>query len=169
MAETRMLVLDVDGVLTDGAIYYSGEGESLKAFSAHDGYGLKLLMKAGVQVAIISGRTSAPLVRRVHDLGITNVRLASRDKAQSMYDLSAETGVDFRYMAFMGDDLLDLPAIRLAGRCFAPANAVLQIRELADVVTTSIGGRGAVREICDMLIKEAGHDIMKLAEGVNGQ
>lgn len=169
MAETRLLVLDVDGVLTDGTIYYSGEGESLKAFNAHDGYGLKLLMKAGVQVAIISGRTSAPLVRRVHDLGITNVRLASRDKAQSMYDLAGETGIDFRYMAFMGDDLLDLPAIRLAGRCFAPANAVPQIREIADVVTTSIGGRGAVREICDMLIKEAGHDIMTLAQGANGQ
>ncbi len=162
---TKMLILDVDGVLTDGTLYYSAEAEALKAFNAHDGYGLALCMKAGIKVAIISGRTSAPLERRLDDLHIHRRYLGCKDKAAAIKDIANDTGIDPSDMAFMGDDLLDWPAMQLAGLKIAPANAVAAIRERADLVTKASGGKGAVREAVEYILGQAGIDILALANG----
>ncbi|MFZ5722314.1 MAG: KdsC family phosphatase [Pseudomonadota bacterium] len=153
----RLLALDCDGVLTDGSLLYGNDGEELKAFSILDGLGIKLLRASGVQVAIITGRKSEIVKRRARELGIDNLLLQGReDKLVALRELAQQTGIALDAIAYCGDDLPDLPAIRAAAFGIAPANAHGLVREHADWVTTAAGGAGAVREITDFLMQAQG-------------
>lgn len=155
----ELLVLDVDGVLTDGRLHYGPEGETLKVFHVKDGLGLKLLRADGVEVAVISGRRAPALERRIAELSITHAYLGRSDKRRALGELAEATGVAPSAMAFMGDDVLDLPAMRAVRMGIAPADAHPMVRrELADTgwVTRARGGRGAVREVTDGLLTARG-------------
>lgn len=155
----RMLVLDVDGVLTDGRLRYGPEGETVKVFHVRDGLGMKLLQEDGVALAVISGRRAPALERRLADLGVTHAFLGRSDKRRALDELAETSSVEPRAMAFMGDDVLDLPAMRGVGLAIAPADAhPLVRRELAERgwVTRTAGGRGAVREVTDGLLAARG-------------
>lgn len=153
----RLLALDCDGVLTDGRLIYGNDGEELKAFSILDGLGIKLLRASGVEVAIITGRKSEIVQRRARELGIGNLLLQGReDKLVALEELVARLGISLGAVAYCGDDLPDLPAIRAAGLGLAPANAHALVREHADWVTTVRGGDGAVRELTDLIMQAQG-------------
>ncbi|MFC3051673.1 KdsC family phosphatase [Kordiimonas pumila] len=162
----KLLALDVDGVLTDGTLYYTAAGEEMKAFNAQDGMGMKLLSRLGVQVAVISGRKSAALERRLDDLGVYHRRLACGDKIKGLEDICADMGVTLAEVAFMGDDLNDLPVMQVCGYKIAPVNAVTAVIKSADFVTARDGGRGAVREACDHLAGQLGLSLETAASGV---
>jgi len=148
----RLLVLDVDGVLTDGRIYLSAGGEDLKVFDVRDGSGLVALQRAGVAVAIISGRDSAAVTRRAVELGIKHVRQGVVDKAAALAALAGELGVAAVETACVGDDTPDLPMLDGAGLAIAVADAHEALKPVVHWVTVAPGGRGAVREVCDLLI-----------------
>lgn len=148
----RLLVLDVDGVLTDGRIYMSAAGEELKVFHVRDGSGLVALQRSGVTVAIISGRDSAAVTRRAAELGIAHVRQGVGDKAAELSALMGTLRVTRAETACVGDDTPDLPMLESAGLAIAVADAHDALRPVVHWVTSATGGRGAVREICDLLI-----------------
>lgn len=148
----RVLVLDVDGVLTDGRLYYGPRGEVLKTFHARDGAGLKQLIAAGVTVAIISGRRSAMTRVRCRELGIQHVMQGIADKEAALLKLCARLQVEPFECACVGDDTPDVALMRRVGLAFAVADAHEQARSVAQVVTSGAGGRGAVREVCDYLL-----------------
>ena len=148
----RMLILDVDGVLTDASLLYGRDGEELKAFHARDGSALKALAEAGVGIAIISGRTAAAVERRADDLGVRHVHLGCADKAAALTELVTNTGIGAERMAHVGDDCPDLPLFARVGMAIAVADAHPLVRERANYVTALPGGRGAVREVCDLLL-----------------
>lgn len=152
----KLLLLDVDGVLTDGRITYTGEQQELKSFHIHDGLGIKLLQRSGVQVGIITGRNSPMVERRATELGITLLIQGREDKAVAMNNFREQLGLANSEIAYMGDDLPDLAAIRQAGLGIAPANAVAIVRQYADLVTANPGGRGAVREVCEFILAAKG-------------
>lgn len=155
----RLLVLDVDGVLTDGRLRYGPEGETVKVFHVKDGLGIKLLQEDGVEVAVISARRAPALERRLADLGIGHGYLGRSDKLGALGELARATGVAPTAMAFMGDDVLDLPAMRAVGLAITPADGHFLVRrELADDgwVTAAPGGGGAVREVTDGLLQARG-------------
>ena len=146
------LVLDVDGVLTDGRLRFGPEGEAIKVFHAHDGLGIKLVARAGIEVAIITAKTS-PMVRlRGEQLGIEHVLMGRGDKLHAVQELSESMGFALDEMAFVGDDIIDLPAMRACGLGLTVADAHPILRAEAAWVSTRGGGQGAVREICDALI-----------------
>lgn len=151
----KALVLDVDGVLTDGRLHYGEAGETLKVFHAHDGYGLKKIMKAGIKVAIISGRKSAPLVKRLDDLGIADVFLGVHDKLPVLKDWLERENLNPGDVAYMGDDIPDLACMRFVGCACAPSNAHTEVKRAVRFVTHLAGGSGAVREACDHLFQSA--------------
>jgi 3-deoxy-D-manno-octulosonate 8-phosphate phosphatase (KDO 8-P phosphatase) len=155
-AKTRLLALDVDGVLTDGAIYYSNTGDEVKAFNIKDGLGIKLLSQSGVKVAIITGRQSDIVARRAQELGIEDVVQGREDKYQALLELCKHHGIGIEECAYMGDDLPDLGAIVKAGLGLTVADAVSAVREAADWVSTHGGGCGAVREACDLILSARG-------------
>jgi 3-deoxy-D-manno-octulosonate 8-phosphate phosphatase (KDO 8-P phosphatase) len=161
----RLFALDVDGVLTDGKVFYTANGEELKAFHTQDGLGLKLLQKLGVELAVISGRESAPLSKRLDDLGIYHRRLKCKDKVPALKDICDELGITLKDVAFMGDDLIDLEAMEACAYAIAPANAVDSVRVVADLVTKKSGGEGAVREACEHLALRMGHNLEAVARG----
>jgi 3-deoxy-D-manno-octulosonate 8-phosphate phosphatase (KDO 8-P phosphatase) len=148
----RLLVLDVDGVLTDGRLYFSAEGEALKVFDVRDGYGLVALQRAGVLVAIISGRDSPAVLRRAAELGIRQVRQGVEDKAAEFEALLARLAIPAEETACIGDDAPDLPILRRAGLSIAVADAHASVKEQVHWVTNLGGGRGGVREACDLLL-----------------
>jgi 3-deoxy-D-manno-octulosonate 8-phosphate phosphatase (KDO 8-P phosphatase) len=148
----KLLVLDVDGVLTDGRIYISHAGEELKVFHVRDGSGLVALQRAGVTVAIISGRDSAAVTRRAAELGIRHVRQGVGDKAAELGSLMSELGVAPGETACVGDDTPDLPMLAAAGLAVAVGDAHAALKPAVHWVTSAPGGRGAVREVCDLLI-----------------
>jgi 3-deoxy-D-manno-octulosonate 8-phosphate phosphatase (KDO 8-P phosphatase) len=150
-AAIRLLVLDVDGVLTDGTILLGG-GEELKSFHVRDGLGLKRLMSAGVAVAVISGRESAAVTRRMAELGIRHVYQGIEDKLDVFGRLCSTLGIGAAEVAVVGDDLPDLPPMRAAGLAIAVADAQEEVRAAAHWVTRAAGGRGAAREIADGLL-----------------
>ncbi|MGC8667274.1 MAG: KdsC family phosphatase [Chthonomonadales bacterium] len=152
LAAIRLLALDVDGVLTDGSIILAGDGE-IKRFDASDGVGIRLLLCAGILVAWISGRESPSVEHRARELGVTRLYQGARNKSVVLADLMASYALSQSNIAYMGDDLNDLPAYSLAGVKFAPANAVMEVKALADFVTERAGGYGAVREVCDAILK----------------
>ncbi|HVS76033.1 MAG TPA: HAD hydrolase family protein [Steroidobacteraceae bacterium] len=151
-AGVRLLVLDVDGVLTDGRLYYGARGEALKVFHVRDGLGLKLLAAAGVTVAVISGRRSGMTGRRCRELGIRHLLQGVEDKLAAFHRLRARLGLASGVCACVGDDIPDVPLMREVGLAFAVADAHPQARGAAHVVTSLPGGRGAVREVCDYLL-----------------
>lgn len=163
----KLLALDVDGVMTDGTLYYAASGEALKAFNAQDGLGLVLLMKLGVEIAVISGRDSVPLTKRLDDLGVQHRRLGCKDKVTGLKEICADLGITLKEAAFMGDDLIDLEVMEAASFSIAPANAVESVRLVADHITQKEGGRGAVREACELLALRMGHNLEGAARQAN--
>ncbi|MBV8143442.1 MAG: HAD-IIIA family hydrolase [Gammaproteobacteria bacterium] len=152
MAAIRLLVLDVDGVLTDGRLYFGARGESLKAFHVRDGVGLKQLQRAGLTVAVISGRRSAMVATRCRELGVRHVLQGVADKLAALMRLCARLKLTPAACACVGDDLPDVPLMRVAALSFAVADAHVTARRAADIVTRLPGGAGAVREVCDHLL-----------------
>lgn len=161
MAETplriRLVVMDVDGTLTDGRITYTAEGLELKSFHARDGAGIKLLPAAGIRPAILSGRVSAATTRRAAELGIDIVFQGIGDKAGRLRELCEELALDPLEAAFFGDDLGDIPPMRIAGWSAAPADAADEVRAVAHYVSRLGGGRGAVRDAIEVLLRREGH------------
>lgn len=149
----RLLALDVDGVLTDGRLYFSASGDELKAFNILDGHGIKLLRSQGVEVAIITGRTSPLTARRASDLGIVHLAQGREDKKQALSELCTTLSIHLDEVAYVGDDLPDLGAIRACGLGICVANAHEALKPHADYCTTQKGGEGAVREVCDLILK----------------
>lgn len=150
------LLLDVDGVLTDGRLYYGGHGEEYKVFHVRDGLALKLAQRAGLKVGVLSGRDSAGLTRRLAELGV-DARITGRsDKAAAFAEFLGTHGVEAAAVAYAGDDLLDLPVLRRAGLSFAPADAVAEARAAAHRVLARPGGAGAVRELVELLLRARG-------------
>lgn len=156
-ARVRLLVLDVDGVLTDGRLYYGARGETLKVFHVRDGLGLKLLAAAGVTVAVISGRRSTMTARRCRELGVRHLLQGVEDKVAAFHRLRSRLRVSAAECACVGDDLPDVPLMRAVGLSFAVADAHPQARSAARMVTRLSGGKGAVREVCDYLLEARRH------------
>lgn len=148
----RLLVLDVDGVLTDGRLYYGPQGESLKTFHVRDGHGIKQVQNAGITVAIISGRKSAAVLRRAKSLGIQHVFQGVDDKLAALRKLAQSLKVKLEDCACVGDDTPDAPILNACGLGIAVADAHADALAAADLETTKAGGQGAVREICDWLM-----------------
>jgi 3-deoxy-D-manno-octulosonate 8-phosphate phosphatase (KDO 8-P phosphatase) len=148
----RALVLDVDGVLTDGGMYYGPAGEGLKRFNVKDGLGLRLIGEAGIAVALISGENSEILRRRAEKLKIQDVYVGIEDKLRTLKEFLAAKKIALEDVAYVGDDLPDLPALQAVGLPIAVADAVPQVRKAARWVTTRRGGDAAVREVCDALL-----------------
>jgi len=151
-----LLVLDVDGVLTDNSFLLHGDDGEWKAFYVPDGLGLKLLMRAGVRTAFLTGRRSAVVERRGRELGIDLVRQGRSDKGAAFPEVCAELGVPPERAGYVGDDLIDLAAMRRAGFSAAPADARPEVRARAEFVAQARGGRGAVREICEEILRRMG-------------
>jgi len=149
----RLLVLDVDGVLTDGGLVYGAAGEETKRFHVHDGLALVAARRAGLQVAVLSSRASAAVTRRMSELGVAEIHQGVADKAQALEALRERLGLRAAEVAVMGDDLPDLLAMGGAGLALAPANAVAEVKRAAHWVARKRGGDGAVREAVEMLLK----------------
>jgi 3-deoxy-D-manno-octulosonate 8-phosphate phosphatase (KDO 8-P phosphatase) len=152
----RALILDVDGVLTDGRLWYGPRGEVMKAFHVHDGHGLKALQRAGIAVAVISGRRSPAVTRRCRELGIRVVVQGAADKARALARVLTRLQVTAAQCACIGDDTPDVPVMRRVGLSFAVRNAHPDARAAANRVTRLDGGSGAVREVCDWLLRARG-------------
>jgi 3-deoxy-D-manno-octulosonate 8-phosphate phosphatase (KDO 8-P phosphatase) len=152
----KLLLLDVDGVLTDGRIIYLNDGGEAKAFDVKDGHGLKLIQRAGIQVGIITGRQSDIVARRAAELGIELVYQGAKDKMQPFMEILEKLGLEPSEVAYVGDDLVDLPVMRRVGFSATVADASDDIKPYVDLVTSRPGGRGAVREVCDFLLKKSG-------------
>lgn len=155
-ATIELLLLDVDGVLTDGSITYSDSGEQIKQFNARDGLGLRLLMDAGIKVGIITGRTSGALKHRCKNLGIQLLFDGITDKSDALDTICHQTGIQPKKMAFAGDDLIDLPVMKRVGISFCVSDAADEVQTHADHITDRKGGYGAVREICETILKSKG-------------
>lgn len=156
LAGVRLAVLDVDGVLTDGRIYLTPEGEEMKVFHARDGLGIRMLRRAGIEVAVISGRQSTVVARRMSALDVTHVYQGRDDKLPLFRELLGELAVEPEHTLYMGDDVIDLPVMAAAGVGIAVADAHLAVRRAADWVTSAGGGCGAVREVSDALLDATG-------------
>ena len=152
-ARIRLLVLDVDGVLTDGGLLYGPSGEEWKRFDVHDGMAIVAARRAGLEIAVISGRASPAVTRRMAELGVAEVHQGASDKAAVLGAIVGRLGVSAAEVAAMGDDLPDLPLLARAGLSLAPANAVPEVRRAARWVARSRGGAGAVREAIEMLLR----------------
>ncbi len=152
----KLLLLDVDGVLTDGSITYTDSGEQIKSFNSKDGLGLRLLMDSGINVGIITGRKSQALNLRCKNLGISLLFDGIKDKSKALDKIAQDTGFSFENMAFVGDDLIDLPAIKKVGVSFCVQDASKDVKNHSDIITNQNGGSGAVREICEMILKAKG-------------
>lgn len=152
-AKVRLLVLDVDGVLTDGTLVYGSSGEEVKRFHVRDGYALVVARRMGLAVAVISSRASAAVTRRLAELEIEEVHQGVRDKAARLAEIVARLGRARAEVAAMGDDLPDLPLLNAAGVALAPADAAPEVRRAAAWVSRQPGGRGAVREAVEMILR----------------
>ena len=152
----RLAIFDVDGVLTDGSLYVTDGGEEIKAFNTLDGHGLKMLRESGVELAIITGRTSRSVELRAKNLGIELLYQGATDKAQAFAALLAARALDAAATAYMGDDVVDLPVMRRCGLALSVPHAPLIVRQHADYVTREPGGRGAVREACEFIMHAQG-------------
>ena len=155
-ARIRLIAFDIDGVMTDGGLHYTDDGHELKTFNVQDGLGLKLLQRAGIELAIVTGRNSGVVAARAADLGIEHVFQGVADKHAVVADLLARLGLSWADCAFMGDDLIDLRVMAHCGLALAPANARPLVRERAHLVTACAGGHGAVREAAELLLAAQG-------------
>jgi 3-deoxy-D-manno-octulosonate 8-phosphate phosphatase (KDO 8-P phosphatase) len=152
----RLLLLDVDGVLTDGCVVYDGQGRELKSFNIKDGHGIKLLQRAGLEVGILSGRRSAAVRLRARELGIGLLSQKVLDKAKGLEEILRRKKIAAEQICYVGDDLVDLPVFSRVGLAVAVADSVPEVRKKAHYVTRHTGGRGAVREICELILKAQG-------------
>ena len=153
----RVVFFDVDGVLTDGGLYFSEAGETLKRFNTLDGHGLKLLQQAGITPAIVTGRDSPALRMRLKALGVVHARFGTEDKRPAAEAILQELGLSWADAAAMGDDWPDLPMLRRCALAIAPPHAHTEIRALAHHTTQAAAGQGAVRECCDLFLVASGH------------
>lgn len=160
----RMLILDVDGVLTDGKLYFDHAGNEMKAFNTRDGMGMKALQKAGIEVAVITGRKSESVAIRMEQLGIKHVYQGREDKLEAFLDLLNKTGLDAQQTCFAGDDWIDLPVLMRVGLAVSVADAEERVKQQAHWITTRNGGDGAVREICNLILSANGKDRIILDE-----
>jgi len=162
-AEIKLLALDVDGVLTDGTLIINADGSESKFFNSLDGHGIRMWQRAGLKVALISGRTSVPTERRAEQLQIEYVFQDCHYKLPAVGQLVEQLGLSPENIAYIGDDLTDMPVMRYAGFAVAVANAVDEVKQCADYVTSRPGGSGAVREVIEYILKNSGRlqDLMK--------
>lgn len=152
----RVVFFDVDGVLTDGGLYFTESGETMKRFHTLDGHGIKLLQRAGIAAAVVSGRDSLPLRARLAALGVTHIHLGLEDKRPAAEAVLTELGLDWSAAAAMGDDWPDLPLLRRAAFACAPSGAHAEVLAVVHHVTSQAPGAGAVRELCDLLLQACG-------------
>lgn len=149
----KMLLLDVDGVLTDGGLYYSADGVELKRFHAHDGYGVARAFAHGLKIGLISGRTTPVVTARAAALGIEDVIQGTQDKVTAMRSLQEKYHITDEEFAFMGDELFDMPLLNVVGFAAAPKNARPEVQRIVQYVTRVAGGEGAVREVIDLILE----------------
>ncbi len=157
-SKIRMLVLDVDGVLTDGKLYFDHAGNELKAFNTRDGLGMKALQRCGIEVAVITGRKSKAVAHRMSQLGIKHVYQGREDKLNAFLHLLDITGLDEHEICYAGDDWIDLPVLMRAGLAISVADAEERVKEHAHWITLRNGGDGAVREMCNLILAAQGKD-----------
>lgn len=155
-AQVQLLLLDVDGVLTDGTIMFTPDGGESKGFNTQDGFGLRLLREAGVEAGLITARRSDAVTRRAENLGLKHVYQGVGHKIEVYETILRETGLRPPQTAYMGDDWLDLPLLGRVGLAAAPGNAVAEVRQRVHYVTDRDGGRGAVRELCELILEARG-------------
>jgi 3-deoxy-D-manno-octulosonate 8-phosphate phosphatase (KDO 8-P phosphatase) len=155
-AKVRLLILDVDGVLTDGRIIMDHKGREIKAFNVRDGHGLRLLREAGIEVAILTGRSSPVVQKRADDLGILWVRQGIHDKVGAYQEIARKMGITDDEACFIGDDLVDIPLLKRVGIPIVVGDGAPEAKRFARYVTQSSGGKGAVREVCDLLLQTQG-------------
>jgi len=151
--DIQLLLLDVDGVLTDGNLVYSGNGEESKAFNTQDGFGLRLLREAGIEVGVITARQSEVVARRASELKMRHIYQGVGNKNEAFKEIMRATGLKPYQIAYMGDDWLDLVLLQQVGLALVPANGVREVKEIAHFITERSGGAGAVRDACDLLIE----------------
>lgn len=156
LSKIKLLLLDVDGVMTDGRIIYDNDGGETKAFDVKDGHGLKLIQRAGIKVGIITGRQSKVVERRAAELGIEVVYQGVKVKLEPFREILENLSLRAEEIAYVGDDIVDLPVMRQVGFAATVADAVDDVKPYAAYVSKRCGGRGAVREICDYILKESG-------------
>ncbi|MDY0309904.1 MAG: HAD hydrolase family protein [Castellaniella sp.] len=152
----RLMVFDVDGILTDGSLWYGEHGEAVKPFNALDGHGLRLLREQGIRVAWVSGRKSAITARRAAELGISPALQGIHDKVTTVEELAREAGLSLQAVGYMGDDIIDLPVLQRVGFAASVPNAPLYVSQAAHWTSTLRGGSGAVRECCDLILAAQG-------------
>ena len=152
LSAIRLVAFDVDGVFTDGRFYLSDDGIESKAFNTQDGFGIRQLINAGIDVAVISGRQSGAVERRMTELGVTHVVQGCKDKVAALGEIVDALGITTGQCAYVGDDVPDLPLLNAVGYSIAVANAVSEVREQCDFTTSAGGGYGAVREVCELIL-----------------
>jgi 3-deoxy-D-manno-octulosonate 8-phosphate phosphatase (KDO 8-P phosphatase) len=155
-ARIRLLIFDVDGVLTDGSLFVGDDGQEYKAFNSRDGHGIKMLQKYGVEIAIITGRTSQVVEHRMANLGITHIYQGKLEKLPAYEELRKKLGISPEETAYVGDDVVDLPVMRRVGLAIAVQDAHPLVRQHSHWQTPSTGGRGAARDVCEMLMEAKG-------------
>ncbi len=165
LKDIRLLICDVDGVLSDGMIYLGNEGEEYKSFCTRDGFGIKAILNAGIEVAVITGRSSRIVNDRMTALGVHHIYQGQSDKMQSYGELLAQLDLVPAQVAYIGDDVVDLPVMQDCGLGVAVADAHPLVLQRAGYTTRTIGGRGAVREFCDLLLDARG--LLERAEGMS--
>lgn len=153
----KLLLMDCDGVLTEGFIILLPDGQEVKAFHSQDGHGLKMAQRAGIRTGVITGRRSGALEQRAREVGIEFLCQAAKDKCAHLDDLLAQTGLTDDQVAFIGDDLPDVPVMKRAAFAVAVVNGMPEVKAAAHYVTEKHGGRGAVREVIELILKAQGH------------
>jgi 3-deoxy-D-manno-octulosonate 8-phosphate phosphatase (KDO 8-P phosphatase) len=154
--DVRMIVFDVDGVLTDGSLFYDNQGQEYKAFNSRDGHGIKMLRASGVKTGIITGRTSQIVLHRARNLGIEHIYQGAEDKLEALQSLLQETGLTPDQIAYMGDDVVDLPVLNRCGLAITVPDAPDEVKARSHVVTQAGAGRGAAREVCELIMRAQG-------------
>jgi len=155
-ARIRLAIFDVDGVLTDGSLYIDADGRELKAFHSRDGHGMKMLMDSGVEIGIITGRTAAVVDHRMASLGVRHVYQGQKEKLPAFNELLDKLGLSVNEVAYVGDDVVDLPVLRRVGLAVTVPEAHALVHEHVHYVTSLAGGRGAVREVCELIMAAQG-------------
>jgi 3-deoxy-D-manno-octulosonate 8-phosphate phosphatase (KDO 8-P phosphatase) len=156
-ARLRLMIFDVDGILTDGSLHYGAQGELIKTFNVLDGHGIKLLQQSGVATAIISARKSELVARRAADLDITHLFQGVHDKKSAFEELLGRTGIAAQDAGFVGDDVIDLPILLRVGFAASVPNAHPEVKSRVHYVTQASGGKGAARELCDFILRAQGN------------
>ncbi len=160
---TEMVIFDVDGVMTDGSLFFGDDGQEYKAFNSFDGHGMRMLLEEGIQAAIITGRKSSVVEHRMRDLGVELIYQGYRDKRPAFVELLQEVGLDAAQVAYVGDDVVDLPIMSQVGFAIAVQNAHPFVKQHSHWITDRVGGRGAVRDVCELMLEARGTLAAKLA------